>query len=78
MWTITPKEVLFALLKGPTTNLKKSFGGKSTIRSIDEIIRKNKEKKKLSLLAGIFGPWKKKSAFFIESDVDQNIYNGFW
>ena len=35
-------------------------------------------KKQLSLLAGIFGPWKKKSAFFIESDVDQNIYNGFW
>ena len=64
MWKITPKEVLFALLKGPTTNLKKSFGGKSTIRSIDEITRKNNEKKKLSLLAGIFGPWKKKSAFF--------------
>ena len=34
MWKITPKEVLFALLKGPTTNLKKSFGGKSFSRNV--------------------------------------------
>ena len=77
MWTITPKEVLFALLKGPTTNLKKSFGGKSTIGSIDEITRKNNEKKTKSF-GGNFWSMEKKSAFFIESDVDQNIYNGFW
>ena len=45
MWKITPKEVLFALLKGPTTNLKKSFGGKSFTRNVLTKKHRNAAKK---------------------------------